>query len=120
MNTKGFFIGRTPPRVSFEFQVATNAPHVWTHDFPAGAVSLSRANRTASLSSGILGDNSTCTRGSGRSPQLSDARFQQDEDTMPETDYADRHDGVVVGVVLLGAAFVAGGFAGLVLALLWR
>ena len=118
MNTKGFFIGRTPPRVSFEFQVATNAPRAWTPDLPAGAGAVPRADRTASLSSGPRGDTATCTRGSGRSPQLADARFQQDEDTMTETDYTEGHDGVVVAVVLLGATFMAGGCAGFLLALL--
>jgi hypothetical protein len=108
MNTKGFFIGRTPPRASFECQVATNAPRVW-----ACAVST-----TTSLSSGPLGDSSTCTRGSGPRPRPSAARSQEDEDTMTETDATERHNGVVVGLVLLGAAFVAGGLSGFLLVFL--
>jgi len=122
MNTKGYFVGRMPLKASREFQVATNVLHVWTPDFPAGAGAISCAGwtTTAGLRSGTVGGDPTCTQESGQSPQLSDACFQEDEDTMTEADHTDGRDGVVVSLVLLGATFVAGGFAGFLLALLLR
>lgn len=121
MYTKGFFIGRTLPRASFERQLATDAPRLWTPEFAVGADVVSwLGSTTISLSNGSAGGLSTGTQRSGQRPRLSEARAEGDVDTMTGAEDTDHHEGVVVGLILLAAAFMAGGVAGFLLAVLVR
>lgn len=120
MTTQGLFIGQTPPKGLSELLATTRVRFAWTPDELADVPAASIEDRTASLSSGTKGAEPTSPGDLGRSLPLSETRFEPVEDTLSETDYADRPDGVVVSLVLLGATFTAGGFAGFLLALLLR
>lgn len=120
MTTQALFIGQTPPRRLSELLATTRVRFAWTPDEPAGVPASSIEDQTASLSSVTKGAEPSSPGDLGRSLQPSEARFEPVEDTMSETDCADRPDGVVIGLVLLGATFTAGGLAGFLLALLLR
>jgi hypothetical protein len=120
MATQGLFIGQTPPKGLSELLATTRVRFAWTPDEPAGVPAASIEDQTASLSSRTKGAEPTSPGDLGRSLQPSETHFEPVEDTMSETDCADRPDGVVVSLVLLGATLTIGGFAGFLLALLLR